>query len=162
LLSFLDRWISTFPENLIICLLVLSIAFYLESIFFPIEITILTFYTSLMTLIFIVNYLLGTSTDPSIITNYIFLEEIERGPPTIFLDYTLVGLGLGSVWLIFLILIRDFFKRARKMSIRQVFGEFRINLSRVVGFFDAHPWFVTILIGTITLLVGILIGTWKG
>lgn len=153
-LYFLERGVSRFPETLIVCLVVISTGLCLESIFFPPEVLFLTSSTSVITLIAIVSYLFGSSTDPSILANFFTIG----GETRILEDYLVIGLLGSLMWVILLTGIYDFLRKIRKISISGVYLAFSTTISRITSFFDKHPWFATILVGIITLLVGILIG----
>ena len=160
-LYFLKVGISKFPENLIVCLAVLSIVLGLQARFFTSEIRLVTLFTSAVTLTFIVNYLFGSSTNPSIFYEYIF-QITPSAEDAIFIDYGVFGFIAPPLWLIFLDFMYNLLIKARKISMRQAYLTLHTKVSRVVDFFDKHPWFVTGLISLIALLVGILIGTGKG
>jgi len=152
-LYFLRAGISKFPENLIVCLGVLSIFFGLETLLFSDEILMLTSLTSGVAIVFIVNCLFGSSPNPSILADYLNLEGGD-----LFLDSISIGLAGPLSWLLFLRGIYGFLSKARKLSIRQAYLSLSANASRIVTFFDKHPWVATVLIGFISLLVGVLIG----
>lgn len=158
-LYFLNGGISRFPENIVVCMFVLTVGLGLIRRFLSGTTAILTFYTSSLTLIFILNWFFGSSTDPSIIANFIHLER-DKDTRMLF-DFLIIGLAGNTLWLIFSLSLYDFIGKVREMSIRNVFLSFRANITRIIKFFDLHPWLATILIGIITLLVGIVIGTWQ-
>jgi hypothetical protein len=153
--------ISRFPENLVICISVLTVAFVLESFFFPDEIAILALYSSLFSVIFMVDYLFGSSTDPSILAGFFNLTRSAAGDAAFF-DFIALGLVGGSLWIASIAILSDFANKARKLSIRQAFSALREDLTRIVILFDKHPWIAPVLIGLASLIVGILIGLLGG
>lgn len=167
-LYFNVRGTSIFPENLIVCVAVLSIFLAFEQIFFSTEVAFLTSFTSIITLIAIMNYLFGSSIDPSILAGIIGWPPLsERGyAGRVFFDYLIIGLGGGLLLVLILNGVYDFFRKAREISIGQAIlrsrKAFSQSISRIVETFDKHPWLVTLLIGIISLLVGIFIGMLRG
>ena len=158
---FLKVGISKFPENLIVCLAVLSIVLGLQTKFFASETRLVTLFASAVTLTFIVNYLFGSSTNPSIFSDYI-LHRTPSAEDAIIIDYGVFGFIVPTFLLGFLDFSYSLLIKARKISIGQAYLILHTKVSRAVDFFDRHPWFATGLISLIALLVGILIGTGKG
>jgi len=135
----------------------------LVEILFAREILAVTSFSSIIALIFIVNYLFESSTNPSILSGFLGWPP-QSGANRVFFDYVIIGLGGGLVWLLLFMSLVDFFRKAREISLHQALlrsgKTFSAGIFQIVDTFDRHPWLVTLLIGIITLLVGILIGSW--
>lgn len=155
-LYFLLNGISKFPENLIVCLVVLSIGVGFADIFSSDSVVLLTLCTSAITLVFIFNYLFGSSPNPSIVGT----------ADGIFIDFIAFGLLGPIVWFVFLETVSkttyDILRKTKKISLRQAYSSFSKNIASIVNFFDKHPWIITVLASLFTLLLGILIGALRG
>lgn len=159
-LYFLFCGVSGFPRNIVVIILLLSIGYTLIGKFYSGSVGSLTYYTSILTLIFMVNWFFQSSTDPSILA--VFFNVERGGDQRILLDYLVIGLVGGTIWLGLLASFLGFLGTVRKMSIRDGFLLLRTSVSRIVEFFDAHPWLAPVLLSVATLLVGFLIGIQKG
>jgi len=150
--------ISRFPENVVVGLIVLSIGLGLISIFAHEAVVFLTSATSVLTIIAIVNFLLGSSTDP----HFLPISNTLQG------DF-LFGL-IGALGWVALLTSASNFLRKRKISKSQAY----VLLSLVEGsvlfyfayvyselviiFFDQHPWFATLLVGVSSSVAAYIIG----
>jgi hypothetical protein len=145
-----------YPESIIVLMLVLSATFIITAKCFSIEIAILTFYVSIITVIFIVDWFFGSSANPSIIHDYFgvtYPSGLDIGS-----DFLLIGLLGGGIWMAFLSGAQNAINQLRKMPIKDIRFPLRSQISKLTEFFDKHPWFITLLMSVITLIIGLIIG----
>jgi len=156
---FLDQGTLRFPENMLVPVIVLSVGFVLIARYASLVTAILTFYTSALAIILIIDWFHGNSADPSILRDYlgITFSDGQQGQG-IANDFIIIGLAGGSVWMIFLSAFQSTVHKMRNMSIKDIRFPLRSSISKLTKFFDKHPWLATILMSVITLLIGLVIG----
>ena len=144
------------------CLVILSAVLGFVDLFFPDAVVALTSIVSGMTILFIFDFLFGSSTNP-------YIVPFKEG--NAFMDLLFGGAG-GLGWIVLLSTIHEFLT-TRKLSKRSVTVFLAILVSvptlylvslfskSIMIFFDEHPWFPATLIGIVTLVVGIIIGRWQ-
>jgi len=148
--------ISRYPENLAVSLLVLTICFCIQHKFVSAESAVLTLLTSTITLVFVIDWFLSDSAHPAVFGAFVL---VGGQIPNLYNDLLLVGFMGGIGWFVLVAGVYALAERARKATLRQTFQPFRAKGSRVVGFFDKHPWAAAVLMSIFTLVVGIIIGT---
>jgi hypothetical protein len=145
-----------YPENVFVTVFILSLGFGLISRYLSWEKAVLTFYASTIAVIFVVDWIFGSSADPSIIRDYFGLS-IPSGEG-VFYDFLGIGLVGGGLWMMLLTASKGAIDKLRRRPIKGVRLSLQSSISRLIGFFDTHPWLATILMGVITLVIGIIIG----
>lgn len=152
---YISEGISTFPENLIIPLLVFTVCLAALDRFMSDPVAVLTYLVSTIGTVFMVDWFFSSSPNPSILSKFF---TVPTGISSVIMDMAVIGLVGGLGWFLLVELVHDgassLFKE-RKMSMSAL----RARSANIVVFFDHHPWIATFVIGVITLAVGYLIGT---
>jgi hypothetical protein len=152
-----------FPQNLLGVLVFLSISFVLIRKFVSVETALLSFYTSLLALVLIINWFVGDPAYPSILSKYAAGVLTFKGSSDALVgDFLVIGLIGGSIWLGVLEGTLGIMTKLNKISVKEmpdaVHSKIRVIGENAVGRFDKHPWMATIIMGIITLILGLIIG----
>jgi len=153
---FLDRGFLRYPENVLVPMFVLSVAFILIMRYLSFETAIMTYYASIIAVIFIVDLYFGSSVNASILRDYLSIPASGgRGYEN---DILILGFGGGTFWMGLILASQSAIEKLRKMPIKDARLPLRSGISKLTEFFDRHPWLVTVIMSVITLLIGLIIG----